>query len=155
MTVYMVRHADAKSRSSWAGADKLRPLSTKGQRQADALPSLLADGDVRRIISSPAVRCIDTLRPLADKHGIKVLVEPALFEGADGKEALAIVLDAARKKGDSVLCTHGDLVPDVLRRLARHGLVVHGGPRWPKGSTWVLSGDASGLRDARYLAPPA
>jgi phosphohistidine phosphatase SixA len=155
MTVYVVRHADAKSRSTWPKPDHLRPLSTRGSRQAQALPDLLADADVRRIISSPAVRCIDTVRPLGEKHDVDVTVDPALFEGADGKAALAVVLDAASKKGDSVLCTHGDLVPDVLRRLARHGLVVHGGPRWPKGSTWVLSGDADGLRDARYLAPPA
>jgi len=60
----------------------------------------------------------------------------------------------AQHKGDAVMCTHGDLVPELLRLASRDGLAVEDAPRWPKGSTWVLESDGSQFTRARYLAPP-
>ena len=57
MTVFLVRHADAKSRAHWQGDDDLRPLSRKGESQAWGLVGQLKGAHIRRILSSPAIRC--------------------------------------------------------------------------------------------------
>src|SRR5689334_4692737 len=136
MTVYLVRHADAKSRANWPHPDETRPLSRKGLHQAEALVDRLVDRPVRRLLSSPAVRCVDTIAPLAGKLGLDVEQTDALFEGASAAKAYDLLQHAARGKGDTVLCTHGDLVPELLRLAARDGLSLEDTPRWAKGSTW-------------------
>jgi len=62
--MYLVRHAKAGSRSAWSGPDDLRPLTKTGRRQADALGDLLAERRVTRVVSSPSVRCRQTVEPL-------------------------------------------------------------------------------------------
>ena len=71
MTVFLVRHADAKSRANWPHPDETRPLTRKGLHQAEGLVDLLRDRPIRRILSSPAVRCVETVAPLANKLGLK------------------------------------------------------------------------------------
>jgi len=154
MTVYLVRHADAKSRTHWEGPDRLRTLTKKGERQANGLIHHLADADVRRVLSSPAVRCIDTVGPLAAKHAVGVDIDEALFEAMPTKAALKVLLDAAGAKGDTVVCTHGDLVPELLRALGKDGLRLLDDLRFAKGSTWVLVSKDRKLTEGRYLPPP-
>ena len=154
MTVYLVRHAEAKSRSHWKGSDRLRPLTKKGERQAHALVDLLAEADVRRVVSSPAVRCGETVEPLASKHGVHVVTDEVLAEGAPTKAALKLLHDAAAAKGDSVVCTHGDLVPELLRALTKDGVRLVDDLRFAKGSTWVLQTKDHSLTEGRYLPPP-
>lgn len=154
MTVYLVRHADAKSRAHWPGADIDRPLTKKGLRQAMGIRDLLAGADIRRISSSPAVRCTETVAPLASKVAVEVQTTDALLEGADTDTALALLEGVASAKGDSVLCTHGDLVPELLRTLIRDGLRTDDELRFAKGSTWVLQAKRGALKEARYVPPP-
>ncbi len=154
MTVYLVRHADAKGRSAWEGADRLRPLTKKGLQQSVGLVDLLSAANIRRILSSPAVRCVDTVKPLASARDLPVEVTDDLKEGADLKAALALLEASAGKKGDSVLCLHGDLIPEMLRRLAKQGVKLEDTARWAKGSTWVLSAVDGQIVSGRYLDPP-
>ena len=154
MTVFLVRHADAKSRANWPGDDEQRPLTKKGETQAYGLVDQLKDAKVRRVLSSPAVRCSNTVEPLASKHGVQVEHTHVLLEGADASKAYDLLRHVAKEKGDSVLCTHGDLVPEILRIAARDGMAVDDEPRWPKGSTWVFDVDGKRFTRARYLAPP-
>src|SRR5207244_302489 len=69
MAVFLVRHAIALGRSDWDGDDIDRPLTKRGERQAVGLVDLLKDHDIRRACSSPAVRCVHTVVPLATKLG--------------------------------------------------------------------------------------
>lgn len=153
MTVYLVRHADAKSRANWPTEDELRPLSKKGEAQAKGLVSQLEGASISRVLSSPAVRCMNTVEPLAAKHGVKVEQSDLLLEGADGGAAYDLLRRVADENGDAVLCTHGDLIPELLRIANRDGLAFDDEPRWPKGSTWAIDGNGDGLTRARYLAP--
>jgi 8-oxo-dGTP diphosphatase len=154
MTVFLVRHADAKSRANWPHPDETRPLTRKGLDQAEGLVDLLHDRPIRRILSSPAVRCVETLAPLANKLGLKVEQTDALFEGADPSKAYDLLRRVAKEKGDTVLCAHGDLIPELLRLASRDGLTLHDPPRWAKGSTWAIEGDGKHFTKARYLPPP-
>ena len=81
----VVRHAKAGSRADWDGEDRLRPLSGAGQKQAEPIAELLPlYGPDRR--QRPAVRCRDTVAPLADELGLPVVDEPLLSERSYGDD---------------------------------------------------------------------
>ena len=149
--VLVVRHAHAGDRGAWDGDDGQRPLSDRGHRQAEALASALAPYHVTRVVTSPLVRCGQTVRPLADALGLPVDEDPRLAEGAppDATAALLRELDPG-----TVLCSHGDVIGTLVQRMADLGL-VDGDARWRKASTWVLRLDAGQPVDATYLPPPS
>ena len=149
----LIRHAQAGNRKDWKGDDVLRPLSERGLRQARRLVTSLDGWGVQRILSSPYTRCQETVNPLAKALGIKVEVVEALAEG-HGAEALVLVRTLAHEK--VALCTHGDVIPDVLVPLAdedRLDLGPH--PRQAKGSVWVLETSGDLFTKATYLPPVA
>ena len=152
MTVYLVRHSVAVSRKAWNDEDELRPLTPKGQRQANGFAELLRDAPVRRLMSSPAVRCVETVRPLAKKLGLRVEATDLLQEGAPVDKAYDLLTKMAHKKGDTVLCAHGDLIPELVEAVARDGAKT-GRRLWAKGSTWKLDWSNGRFTSARY-APP-
>jgi broad specificity phosphatase PhoE len=123
MKVYLVRHASAGKRSKWQGDDRLRPLDERGIRDAENLVHDLRDPSFERILSSPYVRCVQTVEPLAKARGLEVETDDALTEGAGADAAMALF---SRIDTDVVACVHGDLLEDLL------------GEKKPKGSTTVL-----------------
>ena len=150
MTVYLVRHANAGIREHWSGPDELRPLSSSGRRQAQGLAGLLAGERITRIISSPAVRCVQTVEPLAASRGLRVETDERLVEGARVVDATQLIV----APGQAVLCTHGDIVEGVVLELARSRVPLSGGRRWAKGSTWELEVDGGRILAGRYHPAP-
>jgi 8-oxo-dGTP diphosphatase len=152
---YLVRHAHAGDRATWRGDDSDRPLSDKGWRQARALPTVIRPPEpLRRVLSSPALRCVQTVEPLAQAYSLRVEIDEALREGADPRDSLAL-LEREMARGPVTGCTHGDVVPGVLDLLRSAGVRFEGPLTWPKASTWVLEGaDGGGVVRARYLPPP-
>lgn len=153
MTVLLVRHARAGRRERWQGDDRLRPLTKRGQAQATALVALVQpwlgpDPDLR---SSPWVRCVQTLEPLARAVGVAIGVEDILGEGM-GPKALAALPDWLRET-TVVLCSHGDVIEHVLVGLAESGVEFGSRPRTAKGSVWVLEGAHGMVERVQYLAP--
>lgn len=151
--VYLVRHAAAGDRLDWRGDDSQRPLTGKGRRQAEGLAALLSREPVDRVVSSPSLRCVQTVEPLARTLGLDVEEWDALLEGSDAIDALNALDDTG---GTTVACTHGDIVPAVLDVLRSAGARFHGALTWPKASTWVLDagGGDEGFVRATYLPPP-
>jgi 8-oxo-dGTP diphosphatase len=153
MTIYLVRHAKAGERRAWSGADELRPLSLRGHTQARGLLDVLADARFERVLSSPYVRCMESVVPLASMRRMAIEPADALAEGASLDEVLALVRKHA---GTSVvMCTHGDVMPMLLEYYAGRGVDIGPAPQCPKGCTWVLETDATNeVRAARYIPPP-
>jgi phosphohistidine phosphatase SixA len=150
--VLLVRHAHAVARSEWHGDDWNRELSPRGRAQSRALVPVLREFKPERILSSPYVRCVDTVAPLASGRELKVELDDALAEGA-GYEAVRLVRSVPDQV--SVLCSHGDVIPEVLGALAREdGLDLGPDPRDEKGSVWVLRGRAKKFTRASYIRPP-
>jgi phosphohistidine phosphatase SixA len=114
--VYLVRHASAEARETWGGDDRLRPLDNRGLRQAEGLVEQLGRREFRRIVSSPYVRCVETVVPLAHARGLAVEHSEALGEGADAGAALALFRSA---RIPLVACVHGDLAEELLGEAAR------------------------------------
>lgn len=148
---YVVRHAKAGQRRDWAGADRDRPLSKPGRAQADAVAARLADAGVTGLYASPYVRCVQTLEPLAARLGRAVVGDDRLAEGADFEDVIALMVEA----GDgAVLCSHGDVIPELIAALVRRGADVTTDPDWRKASIWVLEGDGATITSAAAEPPP-
>ena len=69
---YLVRHAHAGDKHAWVGPDRLRPLSEPGRREAHGLLVQLRPYPIARILSSPTVRCLQTVEPLAQRRGLPI-----------------------------------------------------------------------------------
>jgi 8-oxo-dGTP diphosphatase len=155
VTVLVVRHAKAGSRENWAGPDRERPLTKRGWAQAEALAQLLpplVSRPIGRILSSPYVRCRQTVEPLAAALGLAVEDEAALEEGRSLRSTLALLGRAGPEP--VVLCSHGDVIGDLASWLAEEAL-TRGELGLAKGSIWVLERDGRGeITDARYVGPP-
>lgn len=154
MTLYIVRHAHAGSRSAWEGPDDRRPLSRKGRKQAAAIATHLAEARVTHLVSSPATRCTQTFDPLADLLSLEVTADERLLEGAEGAEALALADELRAHGAEAALCSHGDVIPELLRVLRAAGTRFTETLVWPKASTWVVTWDDDTWATARYIAPP-
>lgn len=153
MTIFLVRHAHAGKRSEWDGDDTIRPLSPRGEAQTAGITLLLADRKVRRVVSSPYVRCLQTVEPTAAKAGVEVVPDERLAEGADPDAALELLLSLDRHNG--VACSHGDLIPLLLRRFVAMGMKVDGPLLDQKGSVWTIhTRDGVPIR-GRYTPPAA
>lgn len=151
--LHLVRHADAGDRLAWRGDDFLRPLDDHGLRQAEAIAATLATRPVKRVLSSPAVRCVDTVSPLADLLGLAVEAHDALAEGTHPAAAFELAMSLASDEGDAVLCSHGDVIPGMLWAFTRYGADIPDRNRCKKASIWELNLNNTGLVSATYRHP--
>ena len=149
---YVVRHAKAGDRSDWPGDDRLRPLTKSGQRQAEALAEMLEGEPIDKILSSGYLRCMQTVEPLGVRRTLSVEPVKELEEGAGGESVLRLI--QKHRGRNLVLCTHGDVMEELLEGLIAQGLVQRARANMEKGSTWVLDETGGKITGARYLAAP-
>ena len=145
--IYLVRHANAGSRHDWVGDDRERPLTPAGQRQADRLATVCTG----LVLSSPYLRCVQTVQPLADRFDRPVTLDDRLAEEHGYTGALQLL--AAVPDG-TVLCSHGDVIPETIDALVRRGCQLGGEPNWRKASVWILQRDAAGAFTRAAAWPP-
>jgi 8-oxo-(d)GTP phosphatase len=159
VSLFLVRHAQAGSRSDFAGDDLLRPLTGRGRHQAADIAGLIVDmigTDPPTILSSPYRRCLETIAPLSAAVGVAVVVDPMLAEGPTDEARAQVRRIAAQVRNNHVVwCSHGDILPAVLEMLAaQDGLELGHDARVQKGSIWVLDVNADIVFDrAVYLRP--
>ena len=152
-TVHLIRHAKAKNREAWEAPDHLRPLTKRGRREAIAISDRLADQPVARLVSSPFIRCLQTLEPLAVALELPIETTDILAEGAGGERAVELLLSLAASASIAV-CTHGDVFYEVAESVARSGVTLAGPLAAPVASTWVLSVEDGAFVDARFVEQP-
>jgi 8-oxo-dGTP diphosphatase len=116
VSVVLLRHAWAGEKGDWNGDDALRPLDERGRRQALVLRDLSRRG-IRRIVSSPYVRCVETVEPLAEALQLQIELDDRLSEGTP----LGPALELLSELDGGVACTHGDIVDEVLGRSLKKG----------------------------------
>lgn len=148
MFIHLVRHAHAGNRSAWTGDDADRPLSTKGQAQAEAIADDLAkttgglvelglDDDVQ-LWASPYLRCLQTLEPLGTRLDIEVRSAPELAEGRGGATALDLLLAAGTDASSLVACSHGDVIPAIVATALGRGATLEGDVHLRKAARYVV-----------------
>lgn len=149
---YIVRHAKAGSRGHWQGDDRLRPLSKKGKKQAEALIDIFKPLKISAIYSSPFLRCVQTVEPLARDRDLEIQETSALEEGRGLRRAQDFLDDP--KLDDVVLSTHGDLVWELVEDLVKRRVIKPGEGGYDKGSTWVLEVEDGKPVRARFIPAP-
>ncbi len=151
-TFYVIRHAKAGSRGHWTGDDRLRPLSKKGQTQAEELVGLFESFPIKSIFSSPYLRCLQTVEPLSSARKVQVKSSIELAEG-HGLDGLNEFLGNS-KLDHAVLSTHGDIVWELVEELVSRHVIRAGDGGFDKGSTWILRVQDGVPVKARYLPAP-
>ena len=172
LTIDLVPHLDAGDMTKWRGDQNVRPLTDLGRRQAAAMADALGDEQVDALYSSPALRCRQSLEPLAERFGLEIEVLAGLggdeaWRPPDGWDsdaeipahaagrAMAALTQARREHpaGRLVLCSHGQIIPALAAYfIAAHDLASTG--RMTHKGQWYrlrFNGDdvAAELRDVQ------
>lgn len=119
--IIALRHAKATPPHDWDGPDATRPLSDRGVAQAAALAGTVSAWHPLRIFASTATRCVTTVAPLSAATGVPVkrttlISQDAWEEGT--ADVRRIVGKRVRARKTAVLCSHGPVLPDILREIA-------------------------------------
>jgi 8-oxo-dGTP diphosphatase len=159
----LVRHASAGSKDDWDGDDDLRPLDDKGAADAAVLAGLLACFAPRaRVVSSPALRCTQTMQPFAESFGGSVEAHPVLATpsspaSSDGA-VRQLVRDLVAAGRPAVVCLHRENLPKALVAACSAlgaSSAVPQDPSLPKGAFWVVHAAAGGLAALERYDPLA
>jgi broad specificity phosphatase PhoE len=185
MIVVLVRHAKAVPRRQWPEDDLSRPLDDRGFAQAPeiarrVLDILSGERDVE-LFSSPSLRCVQTLEPLAAKLGADIRPEPLLGDLESGESPEELIMDAnaavdwlgsrgmrflddvtrtGRRVGSQkphkavIACSHGDVIPVTLDVLCERDGVRPATVGNAKGSFWVLRFNGGRCTSAEYVPAP-
>jgi 8-oxo-dGTP pyrophosphatase MutT (NUDIX family)/phosphohistidine phosphatase SixA len=119
--IIALRHAKATAPQDWSGPDATRPLSDRGVTQAAALVPTVSAWQPLRIVASTATRCVTTVAPLSAATGIpakrtELISQDAWEDGA--ADVRHVVGKRIRARKTAVLCSHGPVLPDILREIA-------------------------------------
>ncbi len=116
--IVVLRHARARSRNAWKADDQLRPLLKTGSHDSERLVPLLAAYNITRVISSPSVRCVQTVAPYAEMTGWEIETRRRLAEEhATAKGIGKIVEELFDDDQEVVICTHRPVLPQVYDAL--------------------------------------
>jgi len=110
------------------------------------------------VLSAPALRCRDTVDPLASACGLPVELDPAFSDAAyehDPERTLARLCELAALAGTTVVASQGGVVPGLVETLSRQGDLAVGDLRTRKGAAWVLSLQGGRLVDVDLVGPLA
>jgi 8-oxo-dGTP pyrophosphatase MutT (NUDIX family)/phosphohistidine phosphatase SixA len=116
-----LRHGKAISPSNWDGPDATRPLTERGVKQAASVVETITAWHPLRIITSTAIRCVTTVTPLAAATGLKVKRTDLISQDAQDagtSDVRLVVGKRVRSRKTAVLCSHGPVLPEILREIA-------------------------------------
>lgn len=114
-TIYFVRHAH----STYTKEERERPLSEKGQLDAENVTSLLKDAHIDVVISSPYKRAIQTVQGIANTYDVSIQIEEDLRERLLSSESVTDFNDAVQKVWEDWDFAHeGGESNDVAKRRA-------------------------------------
>ena len=150
--IHLVRHADAGHRGAWGPDDRRRPLSEVGVKQAHLLTERLAGSAPAALITSPYVRCRQTLEPLAERLGVSLEEHDSLVEGGAPEPVVDLI---HARGGDAVLCSHGDVLGSLIGHLAAAGAPIDPTVPFAKGATWEVVFEGYRATSARFHGPLA
>ena len=118
--IIALRHAKAASRVAGM-RDADRPLTERGLTQAQNIVGSLRAFGVRRIVTSDALRCVQTVTPLAQALERTPVLSDKISQDAweDGTDDIRSVVGKRIRSGKpSVICSHGPVLPGILSEIA-------------------------------------
>ena len=138
----LLRHALAGAKLADPELDVVRGLDPSGEATANVVSDLILEHlRPTLLLSSPFVRCVDTLRPIAEAVGLPIRTRHGLTPTAPLGACERLLLSAP---DGAVLCTHGEVITRVFEGLDCE-----------KGAFWVVHRDQGRLLPAAYVEAPA
>ena len=117
----VLRHGKAVPRGSWDGPDWTRPLQPRGIEQSRNIAPAIAAWSPTGLISSTAVRCLETIEPVATLTGLPFTGSAGISQDAyeDGTDRVRkIVKNRLAKRQAVLLCSHGPVIPEIIDEVA-------------------------------------
>ena len=153
----LLRHAKAVERKDWIGDDGDRPLSHYGVLQSKRLIANLVPYQVSEIHSSTAVRCYETINPLARALGTNYFLSEHLseYEFSRNKSSVEKYFKQLLKNDFPTLaCSHNPILPYLLSlQVERVGIEVNP-TRLEPGDAWILHHINNEVVAVDYLEVP-
>lgn len=139
--IILLRHAQAIAREEWEGDDGDRPLAVIGQQQAKRVLATYLPYGVNEIHTSDAVRCYETVAPMARALNLDVIYWPELSEyifEKDKKAATKVISEILENEVRAIVCSHNPILPAIVAKFIgkksfkqlNHGLMP--------GEAWIL-----------------
>lgn len=151
-TILIVRHGKAESRKNWLGEDADRPLMPRGAAASYALGRELACFDPTFIVSSPWLRCLDTIRPFVLQSNLHIRTDERLTESSYEHEPQKtlesmneILDDSIRLWKNSLVCTHRPLLGGIFNLIREKCVSAALAKRLPKKSPYIPTGHGVAL----------
>jgi len=138
----LLRHARAGRKLRDPDRDFKRHLDGKGEQVARALPEVITSQmDPEMILSSPFRRCVETVEPLGEALGLRVLEDESFTPGHSRRAVRKGFRDIA---ADSVVCTHGEVIAALFDEEVRCA----------KGAFWVVERRGDTYIASHYVGAP-
>jgi len=149
----VVRHAEAGDRERFVGDDSLRPLSRQGRRQANAIAKRLGESTLD-LITSPYLRCVETLSPTSSRLRRAMMLASWLVEGEPADEALFQLIELTGEIGGLVACTHQDVMVGMFDVAIAAGAAPSSQPIFEKAATAEFTIMSGKVVAVSFVAPP-
>jgi 8-oxo-dGTP diphosphatase len=137
----LLRHAKALARSEWPGDDDDRPLDVLGQNQAAKLPSIYKVFNLKEIHTSDAIRCYDTVTPIASALQMKVEVSGKLSESSfkkDKERAFEYLKELIKSNKSALICSHNPILPKLLAKVSKKNELTPDEEKLQPADAWIL-----------------
>lgn len=125
-TVLLVRHAKAEARKTWTGTDAERPITPRGAAAAFSLNRELACFNPTRLVSSPWVRCQETLQVYSWQtglplHSVEPLTEDAYAANPESSwdSFLAEITRTVETGNNVAICMHRPVIGGIFAHLRK------------------------------------
>ncbi|KQP57806.1 NUDIX domain-containing protein [Agreia sp. Leaf283] len=119
--IIALRHAKAIPAFDFDGRDSARPLTHRGELEAQSIVAGLSAFGPAVIRSSTALRCQQTVAPTAEALGITVKKTDSIAQDAfenGTSDIRSQVGKRVRRRVTSILCSHGPVLPEIMREVA-------------------------------------
>lgn len=139
--VILLRHGKALARSEWPADDDDRPLDALGQTQASRLLSIYQVFNVKEIHTSDAIRCYDTVAPMAKALDQNLIVTGKLSESSfkkDKEPAFEYLKAVLKSNKSAILCSHNPILPKLLARVSKKNDLIPDEDKLQPADAWIL-----------------
>jgi phosphohistidine phosphatase SixA/predicted NUDIX family NTP pyrophosphohydrolase len=116
----LLRHGKAIAREEWQGDDGDRPLAQLGQIQAMRMLARYLPFGITEIHTSDAVRCYETVAPMARSLALDMIYWTELSEyefEKNKKSAINVVNEIIESEAPAIVCGHNPVIPSIVAKL--------------------------------------
>lgn len=117
------------------------PLDALGQTQASRLLSIYQVFNVKEIHTSDAIRCYDTVAPMAKALDQNLIVTGKLSESSfkkDKEPAFDYLKEVLKSNKSAILCSHNPILPKLLARVSKKNDLIPDEDKLQPADAWIL-----------------